>query len=133
MVFIGALAIVSLFLVVTANPQQATVSPKLAYTPICVSSAPAPNCSADPAGFVVIAVSSSTVVVSTSAVTANSQIFVQFDASLASALGITQCNSASGVANTYFVSARTAGSSFTIGSSNSITNHPACLSYFIVN
>lgn len=138
LIALGVLALASLFPLLTANPQQVTANqpftyPLLKTSAVCASSASPASCSSDPAGFVVIAVSSPTVVVDTSAVTANSQIFVVFDASLASALGIAQCNSTSGAANTYFVSARTAGTSFTIGSSNSIMNHPACLSYFIVN
>jgi|HubBroStandDraft_3_1064219.scaffolds.fasta_scaffold95955_2 hypothetical protein len=138
LVAVGVLSLLSLFPFLTANPQQVTANqpftyPLLGTSAACASSASPASCSADPAGFVVIAVSSSTVVVDTSAVTAKSQIFVVFDASLAGALGITQCNSTSGAANTYFVSARSPGTSFTIGSSNPIMNHPACLSYFIVN
>src|SRR5437868_2666988 len=90
---IGAVALVSLLPSVTANPQQANVSPKLLYTPTCASAASPASCSNAPAGFVVIAAGVQTVVVDTTAVTANSQIFVQYDESLASALGITACNS----------------------------------------
>jgi hypothetical protein len=73
------------------------------------------------------------VVVNTSAVTANSQIFVQFDESLGTALGVT-CNTLGAAeGNRYFISARAAGTSFTIKAANSNGTNPACLSYVIVN
>lgn len=125
-VSIAALALLAIIPVVPANPQQVTVSPKLAYPPVCTST----SCSADPAGFVSIAVSSSSVTVSTSAVTANSQILVQMDTSLASALGVTTCNNSTKL---YYVSGRTPGTSFTISTNGAVTTNPACLSYVIIN
>jgi hypothetical protein len=68
--------------------------------------------------------------VSTTAVTANSQIFVQEDSSLGTKLSVT-CNTTTG--RDYTVSARTAGTSFTITASAAPVTNPACLSYFIVN
>lgn len=132
----GVIVLTALMLTVAARPQQAIVSPKLGYTPVCLSTGSPAPCQSDPAGAVVIAGGSQTVVVNTSAVTTNSQIFVQFDESLAPALGITQCdtNASNAEANRYFVSARTANSSFTIKAATSITGTvPVCLSYLIVN
>ncbi len=123
----AAFALISIFPSLTASPQQVTVTPKLAYAPICTSTTG--SCSTAPAGFVTIAANSQSVVVSTSAVTTNSQIFVQLDTSLGGVFGF-MCNSA---ANIYRVSARSSGSSFTITSSTTVMTNPACLSYFIVN
>jgi hypothetical protein len=80
-------------------------------------------------GSVVVAASATSVVVNTTAVTANSQILVTFDASLGTKLGVT-CNAT--VPALYGVSARTAGTSFTVSASASTTN-PACFSYLVIN
>ena len=103
-------------------------------TPANCSSAASPAvCGAAPAGSVVIAAAGTTVTVNTTAVTANSQILVAFDESLGTKLGVT-CNSASASeAAQYFVSARSAGSSFTLKTSVAPTTNPACLSYLIAN
>lgn len=71
-----------------------------------------------------------TVVVSTTAVTANSRIFIQEDPSLV-LTGSPTCNTDAG--RTYLVTARTASTSFTITASAAPVTNPACLSYFIVN
>jgi len=69
--------------------------------------------------------------VNTTAVTSDSQIFIIEDSSLGSRLGIT-CST--GTNRNYSINARTAGTNFTIKSSNNITGaNKACLSYFIVN
>ncbi len=96
----------------------------------CSDGAGAAACSAAPAGSVVIDAAGTTVVVSTTAVTANSQIFVQEDSSLGTKLSVT-CNTTTG--RDYTVSARTAATSFTITASAAPVTNPACLSYFIVN
>ena len=84
-------------------------------------------------GSVTVAAAATTKVVNDSAVTANSQIFVQFDESLGTKLGVT-CNTAgASEAALYFVSARTAGTSFTIKTNVAPTTNPACLSFHIVN
>ena len=96
----------------------------------CSDGAGAAACSAAPAGSVVIDAGATTVVVSTTAVTANSQIFVQDDSSLGTKLGVT-CNTAA--FRDYRVSARTAATSFTITASAAPVTNPACLSYSIIN
>ena len=96
----------------------------------CADSAGAAACGSAAAGAVVIDAAGSTVVVSTTVVTATSRIFIQEDPSLATELGIT-CNTTTG--RIYTVTARTAGTSFTITSSAAPTTNPACLSYHIIN
>lgn len=95
----------------------------------CSSSASPAVCSSAAAGSVVVAASATTVVVDTTAVDANSQIFVTFDSSLGTKLGVT-CNTTEPAL--YGISARNAGVSFTI-TSTAPTANPACFSYLIVN
>jgi len=87
-------------------------------------------CGSASAGRVTIATSATTVTVTTEAVSANSEIFVQEDQSLDTALGVT-CNMTMG--RSYTVTARTAGMSFVITASAAPSTNPACLSYRIVN
>lgn len=94
----------------------------------CASSAG--TCSAAPAGRVSIAAAATTVTVATTAVTANSEIFVQEDATLGTALSVT-CNTTTG--RIYTITTRTAGTSFVITASAAPTTNPACLSYHIIN
>jgi hypothetical protein len=77
-----------------------------------------------------MATGGSTLVVNTTAVTADSQILITEDSSLGARLGIT-CNT--GTNRTYSISARSPGTSFTITSSNNPVTNKACLSYWIVN
>ena len=63
------------------------------------------------------------------AVTASSQIFVTYDSSLGSKLGVT-CNVTE--PSLYGITNRVAGTSFTLTGTASVTN-PACFSYFIIN
>ncbi len=98
-------------------------------TSICVDAAGAAACGSAPAGFVVIDAGATTVVVSTTAVSANSQIFITMDISAGTQLGIT-CNST--YADSY-VSARTAATSFTITTTAAPAGQPRCYSYFVVN
>lgn len=81
------------------------------------------------AGMTTIAAGATTVVVSNVNVTANSEIFITFDASLGTKLSVT-CNA------TYaapYISARTAGVSFTIATPTSPSVNPACYSWSFVN
>lgn len=87
-------------------------------------------CGAASSGSVLVAAAGTTVVVNTTAVTANSQIFVMFDASLGTKLGVT-CNVSTALA-VYGITGRVAATSFTITTTSPITN-PACFSYLIVN
>jgi hypothetical protein len=95
----------------------------------CSSSASPAVCASAAAGSVAVPAAGTTLVVNTTAVTANSQIMLTFDSSLGTKLGVT-CNT---TANQPTVSARTAGTSFTITMSGSITTNPDCLSYSILN
>ena len=76
-----------------------------------------------------IAATATTVVVDTTAITANSQIMLTFDSSLGTKLGVT-CNTTYAAPR---VSARTAGTSFTITVGTAPTTNPACYSYTVVN
>lgn len=96
----------------------------------CNSSTSPASCASAPSGSVALATGGSTLVVNTSAVTANSQILITEDSSLGSRLGIT-CNTGTG--RNYSINARTAGTSFTIKSSANPTTNKACLSYWIIN
>ncbi len=96
----------------------------------CSSSASPAVCAAAAAGSVVVAASGTTVVVDTTAVTANSQIFVQEDASLGTKLSVT-CNATAATAPPT-ISARTAATSFTITTTAPTTN-PRCFSYVVIN
>lgn len=87
------------------------------------------DCAAAAAGSVIISAGATAVVVNTTAVTASSQIFVLFDSSLGTKLGVT-CNT------TYaapYVTARTAATSFTITVAGAPAANPACFSYFLAN
>ena len=98
----------------------------------CADSAGAAACVAAPAGSVVVDAAATSVVVSTTAVTANSQIFVMIDASLGTLLSVT-CNTQAGSVFNQRVTARTAATSFTVTVDAGPTTDPLCLSYFIVN
>lgn len=95
----------------------------------CSDSAGAAACGSAAAGSVVIDAGASTVVVSTTAVTANSQIIVQYDSSLGARLSVT-CNTTPALPS---VTARTAATSFTITVPAAPITNPACYSYLVVN
>ena len=96
----------------------------------CNSTTTPASCGSAPAGSVALPTGGSTLVVNTTAVTTNSQIFITEDSSLDSRLGIT-CNT--GTNRNYSVNARSDGTSFTIKSSVRPFINKACLSYWIVN
>lgn len=99
----------------------------------CADSAGAAACGSAAAGAFVIDAGSTSTVVSTTAVTANSQIFLQEDSSLGTRLGIT-CNTQSVlVLGSPVVTARTAATSFTATIVVAPTTNPMCVNYFIVN
>ena len=99
----------------------------------CSSSASPAVCGSAAAGSFVIAAGTTSVVVDTTAVTANSQILLTEDSSLGTRLGVT-CNTQSlltlGIPK---VTARTAGTSFTAGVEVGPTTNPLCISYAIFN
>lgn len=99
----------------------------------CSSSASPAVCAAAPAGSVVIAAAAASVVVNTTAVTANSQIFVTIDRSLGTKLTVTCDTTSDLTTGSPAVTARTAATSFTIAVPVAPAVNPMCLSYFIVN
>jgi hypothetical protein len=100
----------------------------------CSSSASPAVCSGAATGSVTIAAGATLVVVDTTAVTAVSQIQIQFDETLGAKLGVT-CNTSNASETAgYPVTARTPGTSFTIKASAAPSGtSPACLSYSITN
>jgi hypothetical protein len=86
-------------------------------------------CGSAAAGAVIIAAAATTVTVNTTAVTANSEILVMYDASLSTRLAVT-CNATEPAL--YGITARVPGTSFTITATAPITN-PACFSYLMAN
>jgi hypothetical protein len=99
----------------------------------CSSATSPAICGSASAGSFVIAPSTTTVTVNTTAVTANSQILLQPDTSLGSKLAVT-CNADAAIANfAPIVSARTAGTSFAVTITGSVATSPACYSYVIFN
>lgn len=95
----------------------------------CSSSSSPAVCAKAAGGSFTVAAGATTIVVNTSAVTANSQILVTFDSSLGTKLGVT-CNAT--VPALFGVTARSAATSFTLTSTSPITN-PACFSFLVVN
>jgi len=99
----------------------------------CSSSASPAVCAAAPAGSAVIAAAATNVVVNTTAVTANSQILVTEDQGLGTKLSVT-CNTQSLlVLGPPRVTARTAGTSFTVAVDVAPTANPLCFGFQIVN
>ena len=95
----------------------------------CASAASPAVCAAAASGAVVVAAGATTVVVNTVRVTANSQIQVTFDSGLGTRLSVT-CNTT--IPALYGVTARVAGTSFTITATQPTTD-PACFNYTIIN
>lgn len=99
----------------------------------CSSSASPAVCGSAMAGSFVIAASASSVVVDTTAITANSQVLIQADDSLGTKLGV-KCNTtASLLAAAPWVSARSAGTSFTVTISAAPSTNPECFNYEVIN
>lgn len=120
------------FQATTVTATTSTTSPLYVSTTNCSDSAGDAACGAAPAGSVVVDAADTTTVVSTTAVTANSQIFLQIDAGLGTRLGVT-CNTQAASVFNPRVTARTAATSFTITVDAGPTTDPLCMSYFIVN
>jgi hypothetical protein len=99
----------------------------------CTSSASPAVCGGSWTGAVTIAAAATTVVVNTTAVTANSEIHLTEDSSQGTRLSVT-CNTQSSlVLGTPRVTARTAGTSFTISIDAGPTTNPMCINYNITN
>lgn len=94
----------------------------------CISATGA--CGSAAAGMFTIAAGATTRTVSTNVTSANSNIFIQEDSTLGTALGVT-CNTTLG--RTYAVTTRTANTSFVVTASAAPTTNPACLHYWLVN
>lgn len=108
-------------------------APSYQSTTNCADSAGAAACGAAPAGAFVIDATTTSTVVSTTAVTATSRIFLQEDSSLGTELGVT-CNTQSSLTlGALRVTARTAATSFTATIEAGPTTNPMCVSYWIVN
>jgi hypothetical protein len=99
----------------------------------CSSSAAPAVCASASAGSVAVPTGANpTLTVNTTAVTANSQILLNIDESLGTKLSVT-CNSTLSTLVNPVVTARTAGTSFTIQIGSTLTANPACVSYVVVN
>jgi len=96
----------------------------------CSSVASPAKCDSAPAGSFVLGVGSTAAKVNTTAVTANSQILIIEDSSLGAKLGVS-CSKTTG--RTYMITDRAPGHSFTVSSSFAPTDHPACLSFQVLN
>jgi hypothetical protein len=108
-------------------------TPALLTTTNCSSSASPAVCAAAAAGSVALPTGTNpTLVVNTTAVTANSQILLSVDESLGTKLSVT-CNTTLSTLLNPVVTARTGGTSFTFTIGAVIASNPACVSYFIVN
>src|SRR6266850_251611 len=93
--------------------------------------APGGNLAIAVAGSFVLPAAATTVTVNTTAVTANSQIFVIEDDSLGTKLSVT-CNTATAVPEPN-ITTRVASTSFSIAVTVAPATNPKCYSYFIVN
>jgi hypothetical protein len=99
----------------------------------CSSSASPAVCGSAMAGSVAVPTGATpTLVVNTTAVTANSQIFLNIDEGLGTKLSVT-CNTTLATLVQPVVTARTAATSFTIQVNATLAVNPACVSYMIVN
>jgi hypothetical protein len=99
----------------------------------CSSSAAPAVCGSASAGSFVVAAAATTVTVNTTAVTANSQILLQEDQSLGAKLSVT-CNTQSIlVLGPPVITARSAGTSFSVAIVVAPTTNPMCVSYTISN
>ena len=108
---------------------QAVNSSTYATATNCADGAGAAACGSAAAGAVVIDAGSTSVVVSTTAVTANSRIVPVFDASLGTELSVT-CNTTFAAP---WISAKTASTSFTISVAVAPAVNPGCFTFVIVD
>jgi hypothetical protein len=88
------------------------------------------QCGSAAAGSFTLPPGITTVSISTTAVTPQSQIFIQEDASLGGILGV-NCNAAA--RRSYLVTTRAEKIGFTIEASSAPSGQPACISYHILN
>lgn len=95
----------------------------------CSSSASPAVCGSAAAGAFNIPASASSVVVDTSAVTANSDIQILFNSALGTRLSVT-CNT---TAQQPYVTAISAGTSFTVSVPSNFSSNPGCFTYTVTN
>jgi hypothetical protein len=95
----------------------------------CTSAASPAVCGSAPTGAVAIMPGATSVTVNTSAVTSSSEIMLQEDTSLGTRLGVS-CNT--DLINA-IVTARTAGTGFTIALATTPIAKPVCYSFTVVN
>jgi len=99
----------------------------------CQSSASPAVCAAAVAGSSAVPTGSNpTLVVNTTAVTANSLILLTSDESLSTKLGVT-CNSTITTVAPIVVTARSVGVSFTVQVDATVATNPACFNWLIIN
>jgi hypothetical protein len=100
----------------------------------CSSSTSPAVCGSAAAGNFAIPVGlNQTLQVNTTALTANSQIFIQSDDTLGTKLGVT-CNSTlATLVGGMAVTSRSAGASFTVTLSGTSATNPVCASFFLMN
>ena len=100
----------------------------------CSSAASPAVCGSAAAGSIAVPVGTNqTLQVNTSAVTANSQIFLQSDDTLGTKLSITCNTTAATLALPIDITARTAATSFTVTLTGTTSTNKPCYSYFIMN
>ena len=99
----------------------------------CSSGASPAACGSYSAGAIAVPTGTNpTLVVNTTAVTANSQILLTPDQSVAAKLSVT-CNSTISTLTPAIVTARTTGTSFTVEIGATVATNPVCLNYLIIN
>ena len=116
----------------TVASTTSTTNPLYLTTTNCSDSAGDAACGAAPSGAIVVDAADTATVVSTTAITANSNVFLQIDAGLGARLSVT-CNTQAASVFNPRVTARTAATSFTITVDAGPTTNPLCLVYWIVN
>lgn len=103
-----------------------------ATTTNCASSASPAVCGSAASGAFTIAAATTSIVVNTTAVTANSEIEIQPDSSLGTRLSVT-CNTSLATLVGPVVTARTPGTSFTVTITGTLITNPACYTYSVIN
>lgn len=103
-----------------------------ATTTNCASSASPAVCGSAASGAFTIAAATTSIVVNTTAVTANSEIEIQPDSSLGTRLSVT-CNTSLATLIGPVVTARTPGTSFTVTITGTLITNPACYTYSVIN
>lgn len=95
----------------------------------CASAINNPSCGTATAGFVAIPVGQATNSIGMNLMTANTQVLLQFDSSLGTALGVT-CNT---TPQQISVTSRNVASGFGVSVPTAPTTNPLCFSYLAVN